>query len=188
VHHTTDAVAYLQSKGITPHVSITSSSDAVRWLHALPNSDQPVRFTEAIWVPPVLELTMGHVDRTTELTLSDGTPVDDSHPFPTTSVANISTANFTPTKGSFTDRSGTITTGGVAQQLAASNGSRTYLLVQNNSTADLWVNFTSTAVANEPSVKIPAGAIFTSDPQFVSTEAVSVFGATTGQAFTAKEA
>lgn len=89
--------------------------------------------------------------------------------------------------GSLTDRSGTITAGGTAQTLAAANAARKYLLIQNNSSADLWLNFTTTAVASQPSIRLRAGETFVMEGAFVSTQLVSVIGATTGQTFSAKE-
>lgn len=84
-----------------------------------------------------------------------------------------------------TSRSGTITTGGTAQQLAAANSSRTILSVQNISSGDLWINEDgSVAVVNTAgSYKLFPGAT-----AYIQTnEAVSIIGATTGQAFTATE-
>lgn len=84
-----------------------------------------------------------------------------------------------------TSRSGTITTGGTAQTLAAANTSRTILAVQNISAGDLWINEDgSAAVVNTAgSYKLVPNAT-----AYVQTnEAVSIIGATTGQAFTATE-
>ncbi len=84
-----------------------------------------------------------------------------------------------------TDRSGSITAGGTAQQLAAANANRKSLTVQNISDADLWINEIggSAAVDTTGSWKIPAGSAFS-----VSTNrAVSIIGATTGKKFTATE-
>ena len=92
-----------------------------------------------------------------------------------------------PTQGSLTNRSGTITSGGTSQELAAANTSRKYLFVQNVSTGDLWVNFGTAAVTTQPSIKLMPDASLTMTG-FVSTQAVNIIGATTGQAFTAKEA
>ena len=90
------------------------------------------------------------------------------------------------TAGPLTDRSGTITAGGAAQQVAAANTSRKYLLIQNLSGADLWVNFGTAAVASQPSLRLPPGwSLVMRD--YVDTQAVSVVGAATGQAYTAKE-
>lgn len=83
------------------------------------------------------------------------------------------------------NRSGSITTGGTAQTLAAANSSRRELSGQNISNADLWINeIDGTAAADTAgSYKIASGASFS-----VSTgKAVSIVGATTGQKFTATE-
>jgi hypothetical protein len=89
--------------------------------------------------------------------------------------------------GTLADRSGTLTTGGTSQQLAAANTTRKYLLIQNVSTTDLWINFTTAAVVGQPSIKVVAGGNFVMESSFVSNEAVNIIGPTTGQAFTAKE-
>lgn len=88
--------------------------------------------------------------------------------------------------GTFTDRSGTITAGGTAQQLAAANASRRCLIFENLSNADLWLNFTTTAVQAQPSIRVASGVLMIFD-DYVSTELVSVIGGTTGQPFAAKE-
>lgn len=92
-----------------------------------------------------------------------------------------------PTRGTFTDRSGTITAGGTSQTLAGANSSRTYLEIQNLSTGDLYVNFTSAASAGGSSFKVPAGGSWFTPPNGVTTEAVTIYGATTGQAWVSKE-
>jgi hypothetical protein len=84
------------------------------------------------------------------------------------------------------ERSGSITTGGTAQTLAASNAVRTALKGQNiDATADLWVNEIggTAAVATAGSYKVPAGATFSIN----TNRAISILGATTGQKFTATE-
>ncbi len=84
--------------------------------------------------------------------------------------------------------SGTITTGGVAQQLAPGNSARNGYWVQNNSAGDLWVNeLGGTASASQPSIKIAAGQIYESQVRSPCPYAISIFGATTAQAFTARE-
>lgn len=84
-----------------------------------------------------------------------------------------------------TDRSGSITTGGTAQALAASNTSRKGLVGQNISAGDLWINEIggTAAVDTAGSYKVTSGSPFS-----VSTNrAISIIGATTGQKFTATE-
>lgn len=95
----------------------------------------------------------------------------------------------TPAVGAFTDRSGTIATGGAAQQIAAANTSRKYLLIQNvDTTEDLWVNFGVAAVANQPSIRLSPYGSLVLEGAFVTTQYVSVIAATTSHPYTAKEA
>ena len=84
-----------------------------------------------------------------------------------------------------TNRGGTITTGGTAQQLAPANTSRRSFNGMNLSTGDLWINeIGGIAVPSQPSYRIAAGGTFS-----ISTnQAVSIYGAATGQAFSATEA
>lgn len=84
-----------------------------------------------------------------------------------------------------TDRSGSITTGGTAQSLVAANTSRQSLKGQNISAGNLGLNeIGGTAVIGAAGTyTVAAGQAFS-----VSTNrAVSIVGATTGQAFTATE-
>lgn len=82
------------------------------------------------------------------------------------------------------NRGGSITAGGTAQVLAPANPSRAFLKGQNLSTADLWINEVgSAAAAAQPSYRIPAGSTFAVN----TAQAVSIWGATTGQAFSATE-
>jgi hypothetical protein len=89
-------------------------------------------------------------------------------------------------QGSLSDHSGTIITDSTAQQAAAANASRRFLLLQNVSTADLWFDFGVNAVLSQPSIKLAAGEkmIFT---EFVPTDFISVIGGTAAQGFTVKE-
>lgn len=87
-----------------------------------------------------------------------------------------------------TDRSGSITLGGTAQQIMAANTSRRYLLIQNNSSANLWINFGIAAVQSQPSIQLQPGQAFVMENNTIFTSLVSIIGATTGQTFTAKEA
>lgn len=86
-----------------------------------------------------------------------------------------------------TDISGTITLGGTAQTIAAANGGRLGFWIQNNSSGDLWINTLATAVASQPSLKIAAGALYESPVGLAPVGAISIIGATTGQAFSARE-
>jgi hypothetical protein len=84
------------------------------------------------------------------------------------------------------DYSGSITSGGSAQTAAAADANRTTLLIQNASAEDLWINFGTTAVADSPSINIPAGESLFMDAdrrEFIA-KAISIIGATTGSKFT----
>lgn len=91
-------------------------------------------------------------------------------------------------QGTPTDRSSTLTTGGTAQQLAAANTSRKYLLVQNQSSGYLYIRFTGTATQDQTSLRIESGGSYENPPHYCPTSAVSIIGATTGQAWHSVEA
>ena len=82
---------------------------------------------------------------------------------------------------SATDRSGTITTGGVAQNAMAANPARHQWNVYNNSDTAMTVSVIGTASATSVSL-VPGGLANGKE-----TNAVSVFGPTTGKAFLAWE-
>lgn len=108
----------------------------------------------------------------------DGVAFSDSNPLPILIGTNPVT---------YTNRSGTITTGGTAQVLMAANTSRKGFFIQNISTGDLWISDLGTAAASQPSVHLPASSYYEPPLNGVPTAAISIFGATTGQAFSARE-
>lgn len=85
------------------------------------------------------------------------------------------------------NRSGTITSAGVAQVLAAENLDRRGFWVQNVSTGDLWISTVASASAEQPSMLLKPNTFFEMPPDAVATNAISIFGATAGQAFSARE-
>lgn len=89
--------------------------------------------------------------------------------------------------GTPTSISGSIATGGTAQNAASSNSTRKGYLLQNLSTGDLWFSTLATAVADQPSIKLPAGAYFESPLGAAGTGAISIIGATTGQKWAGRE-
>lgn len=91
-------------------------------------------------------------------------------------------------RGALTNRSGSITTGGTSQQVAAGLATRKYFFFQNISSETMWINFTSAAVADQPSISILPNGVFIMEGFFVSTEAINVISATTGSKFVSKEA
>lgn len=90
-------------------------------------------------------------------------------------------------KATSTSRSGTITTGGAAQQFAAANASRRGFVIQNQSSGDLYINSLSAATLDQNSLKIPAGSYYETPVHHVGTGALSIIGATTGQQFYSRE-
>lgn len=88
----------------------------------------------------------------------------------------------------WTDRSGTITLGGTAQTIAAANGSRDYIIVQNVSDTAMWLNIGAVATAGNGSFLLAAnGGSFVAEATKIPTGYVSILCATTGKAYTAKE-
>lgn len=93
-----------------------------------------------------------------------------------------------PLRGAVVNKSGTVTVGATAQTLAAANTARKYLFVQNvDDGEDLWINFTTAAVRDQPSIRLRPGESFEMTGGFLTTELVSVIATTTGHKFTAKE-
>ena len=109
------------------------------------------------------------------------TCVSPSTPLPTTAQGFI---------GEATSRSGTLTAGGTAQDLAPANASRHGWEIQNQSTANLWVRSkgaggTTVATADQNAILIPPGGYYA--PPHVTLNALSIIGPATGQAFFARE-
>jgi len=93
-----------------------------------------------------------------------------------------------PAAGTLTSISGTLTTGGTAQDAAAANSGRTGWWIRNNhASASLWVSTLATAVQGQPSLEIRAGELYESPPGGAGTGAISVIGPTTGQPWTGRE-
>jgi hypothetical protein len=84
------------------------------------------------------------------------------------------------------DRSGRIIAGGVAQVLFDANPHRNGGWIQNHGLFDLWVNDLGVAASEPPSMKIPPGALF-EFPEALSPDAISIWGPSTGQVWSARE-
>lgn len=76
----------------------------------------------------------------------------------------------------------TVTTGGVAQQLAAANPARGIIRIQNTSDIDLWVRFGAVA-AIDAGIKIIAGETYANPTTHCPTGLISIFGITAGKKF-----
>ena len=85
------------------------------------------------------------------------------------------------------DGSGTLATGGSAQTLFGGIVPANGFLVQNNSSAALWISDVGTAASGGASLQLAAnGGIFATPSGYKPAGAVSLYGATTGQAFAAR--
>jgi hypothetical protein len=105
------------------------------------------------------------------------TPVGPANPLPVTNTAGAAAS----------DGSGTVATGGSAQTLFGGIVPANGFLVQNNSSAALWISDVGAASAGGASIQLAAsGGLFTTPSGYKPAGTVSLFGATTGQAFTAR--
>jgi len=101
-------------------------------------------------------------------------PIGPANPMPVINAAGAAVS----------DGSGTIAAGGSAQMLFGGIVPANGFLVQNNSSAALWICDVGTASAGGASVQIAAnGGIFATPSGYRPGGAVSLFGGTTGQAF-----
>jgi len=89
--------------------------------------------------------------------------------------------------GSLTDRSGSITTGGTAQTVAAANWQRTYFFFMNLSDTDMSLDFGASATADTALLLVSKGSVEFVAPGFVPGGLVSVLCASTGKKFACKE-
>ncbi|HEX6443016.1 MAG TPA: hypothetical protein VF007_12565 [Stellaceae bacterium] len=85
------------------------------------------------------------------------------------------------------DGSGTVATGGSAQSLFGGAVPANGFLVQNNSSAALWVSDVGAASNGGASIQIAAGGgVFATPSGYKPAGPVSLWGGTTGQAFAAR--
>ena len=104
-------------------------------------------------------------------------PVGPQNPLPVVSTAAEAAS----------DGSGTVATGGASQTLFGGIVPDNGFLVQNTSSAALWISDVGAASAGGASIQITAdGGIFATPSGYKPAGAVSLYGATTGQAFAAR--
>jgi len=85
------------------------------------------------------------------------------------------------------DGSGTLATGGSAQTLFGGIVPVNGFVVQNNSSAALWISDVGVAAAGGASIQLAAnGGVFATPSGYKPAGAVSLYGATTGQLFAAR--
>jgi len=89
--------------------------------------------------------------------------------------------------GNITTRSSTITTGGTSQQVAASNSSRKYFVIQNISDTAMYLGIGYTPTTTTGLLLSANGGGIVFETSFIPTQAINVLCATTGKAFVAWE-
>jgi hypothetical protein len=160
------------------------------------DTDASITGTAVMWEDGSDTLRVASVAKPMPIQISDGTRVSSIRDTGSTDSLNVAITdasgnqitNYSSSSGAFTDRSGTITAGGTQQTLAAALATRKYFFFQNLSIEDMWLNFTTVATADQPSIKVVSGGSFALEGSFVSTELISIIAATTGSKWTAKEA
>lgn len=95
--------------------------------------------------------------------------------------------NVIPPSGTITTRSGTITTGGTSQQVAASNSFRKYFAIQNISDTAMYLGVGYTPTSTTGILLTANGGGFAFESNFIPTQAINILCATTGKAFVAWE-
>ena len=88
------------------------------------------------------------------------------------------------------DLSGTIAAGGTAQSLSGANQLRKGYSVMNLSSGNLFINDvggTAVSTLGGASITVIPGALYESPRNQLPTRAISILGATTSQAFAARE-
>jgi hypothetical protein len=104
-------------------------------------------------------------------------PVGPQNPLPVVNTAGNAAS----------DGSGTLAAGGSAQTLFGGAVPANGYLVQNNSSAALWISDTGAASNGGASIQLaPNGGIFMTPSGYKPAGPVSLFGATTGQGFAAR--
>ena len=105
------------------------------------------------------------------------TPVGPQNPLPVVNTAGSAAS----------DGSGTVASGGNAQSLFGGAVPANGFLVQNNSSAALWISDTGAASNGGASIQLAAnGGIFATPSGYKPAGPVSLYGGTTGQAFAAR--
>lgn len=104
------------------------------------------------------------------------TPISPATPLPVINAAGSPAS----------DGSGTIGAGGTAQTLFGGIVPTNGWLVANNSSAILYASDVGIATPGGASLPVAAGAVFATPPGYKPAGAVSLYGATTGQAFAAR--
>lgn len=112
-----------------------------------------------------------------------------NQPYSTTDPVPVASGTTPPASTAYTatDKSGTVTAGGTAQNAIAANTSRKDWRLSNLSNDILYVTDTGTAATASNGVPVYPGQTITADARGTSQSAISVLGATTGDGWSAVE-
>ena len=175
---TVDGTTWVPINGVfasTVSPGVTTTANGI--IRFTPSSITSIRLNMTAWTSGTATINMRAGLGTGGTFLNQSLPVG---------VNNVGSVTLGPLANSaVVNKSGTITTGGTAQVLAAANASRTGLTVQNtHASADLWLteDGTTTAALNT-GYKLAAGAAAKISTQ----KSISIWGNTTGQTFAATE-
>lgn len=180
-------VTFPSTQDITGTVTVANPQTSVS-ITGTPTVNANVMF-------PDTQNVVGFVAISNEVLINSSTPVRVQVDNPQTSVSITGTPTVavsgpvtvnTASGVTTTDRSGTLTTGGTAQVLAPADAARRGGWIQNNSTGDLWVSEVGTATMGGSALRIPAGVAYEWPSHGIPVTALSIIGATTGQAFSAR--
>lgn len=86
--------------------------------------------------------------------------------------------------GTLTSHSGSVTTGGTSQNIITADANRKYLFVQNTSSANEYIAFGVAANVSGGILLLPNSS-YVMESTYVSVQIIALFGATTGQTFSA---
>ena len=104
---------------------------------------------------------------------------------------NTISENVAKNTGEFTDYSGTISTGNMSQVVINKVLNRNYILIQNVSDTDMWINFGAAANIGAGSIKLlPNGSyeLVATTGGYINIDAVNIICSVAGKEFTIKEA
>lgn len=105
------------------------------------------------------------------------------------SITNDGALRVAPVTGSFTNKSGTITTGGTAKTVAIANTARKGIVACNPPSAaeSLFGRYDAAATLDKFSIELVAGQCMIDEGPGVSTQALSLNASTTGHPYTVWE-
>ncbi len=175
------AAVQVQNQSGTPMTVLASGQNVV--IQSFTSQTIPTGGGNSITITPGTQLSSSATDSVFLVWLLAGE--QPSTPDGQLTAAAISAA-FSASNGSPTDLSGTIVTPDTSTLLAPADTSRTWYLIQNLSSANIWINFGAAATGGEPSILLAAGQGLTSDPTFTPSSAIYGYAVTANAQYALK--